>query len=86
MSTEIRTVRYFWIKCDGCGARASEDALSEDEAKLLAGEAGWEHLSKWNGLMYYQRDFCPDCFQKWEAEQEQKSGQPGFPWREPDHG
>lgn len=64
-----RTVTYYRARCDGCGCLAPEGA-SQEEAMSLAAEDGWETVTWWNGLSHVSRHYCPECFEKWESEQE----------------
>jgi len=51
--------------CDQCGNVAPETRVKE-EARLIAGDAGWSHLVQWNGQEYVHTDLCPSCHRKEE--------------------
>ena len=69
---EAETICY--IACDSCGARTLENSDSRAEAVSDAIQRGWHRLTKWNGTEYVHQDLCPQCFERWKAEQPEDWG------------
>lgn len=69
MAIDKWTATWYRVRCNRCGAVAPKSP-TEQEAIWQAIRQGWQHLS--SSKDFYSssaRDFCPECFEKWEAEQ-----------------
>jgi hypothetical protein len=69
MAIEKKTVTFFRVVCDGCADLGAE-SHSEDEARQLVQQKGWQHFRRFNGVVFVERDLCPSCTDEWEKEKD----------------